>query len=41
MLKQKIITTTIAAFLAMGAGQAQAAEMLQKIGKGEGRVRIH
>jgi hypothetical protein len=40
MLKQKIITTTIAAFLAMGAGQAQAAEMLQKIGKGEGRVDI-
>jgi putative spermidine/putrescine transport system substrate-binding protein len=40
MLKQKIVTTTIAALLAMGTGQAQSAEMLQKIGKGEGRVDI-
>jgi len=40
MLKQKLFTTTIAALLAVGAGQAQAAEMLQKIGKGEGRVDI-
>ncbi len=40
MLKQKLFTTTIAALLAMGASQAQGAEMLQKIGKGEGRVDI-
>jgi putative spermidine/putrescine transport system substrate-binding protein len=40
MYTQKFITTLIAAALAFGAGQAQAAEMLKKIGKGEGRVDI-
>ncbi len=40
MLKQKLFTTLITASLAIGTGQAQAAEMLQKIGKGEGRVDI-
>ena len=40
MLKHKLITTTLAALLAVGVGQAQSAQMLQKIGKGEGRVDI-
>jgi putative spermidine/putrescine transport system substrate-binding protein len=40
MLQHKLITTTVAALLAVGVGQAQSAEMLQKIGKGEGRVDI-
>ena len=40
MLKLKLFTTTVAALLAVGVGQAQSAEMLQKIGKGEGRVDI-
>jgi len=40
MFTQKLMTTLIAAALAFGVGQAQAAEMLKKIGKGEGRVDI-
>ena len=40
MLKQRLLVTTAAALLAFGTGQAQSAEMLQKIGKGEGRVDI-
>ena len=40
MLKQKLVTTTVAAVLAFGVAQVQAANMLQKIGKGEGRVDI-
>jgi putative spermidine/putrescine transport system substrate-binding protein len=40
MLKQKLFVTTIAAVLAFGVGQAHAANMLQKIGQGEGRVDI-
>jgi putative spermidine/putrescine transport system substrate-binding protein len=40
MLKQKLVTTTVAAMLAFGVAQVQAADMLQKIGKGEGRVDI-
>ena len=40
MLQQKLVTTLVTASLALATGQAQAAEMLQKIGKGEGRVDI-
>ena len=40
MYTHKIMTTLIAAALAFGAGQGQAAEMLKKIGKGEGQVDI-
>jgi len=40
MLKQRLLVTTAAALLAFGTGQAQSAEMLQKIGKGEGSVDI-
>ena len=40
MFTQKLMTTLIAASLAFGAGQAQSAEMLKKIGKGEGQVDI-
>jgi putative spermidine/putrescine transport system substrate-binding protein len=40
MITQKFMTTLIAAALAFGAGQGQAAEMLKKIGKGEGQVDI-
>jgi putative spermidine/putrescine transport system substrate-binding protein len=40
MFTQKLMTTLIAAALAFGAGQGQAAEMLKKIGKGEGQVDI-
>jgi putative spermidine/putrescine transport system substrate-binding protein len=40
MLRQKLITTTVVAALAFGIGQAQAADMLTKVGKGEGRVDI-
>ena len=40
MLKQKLVTTTVAAMLAFGVAQVHAADMLQKIGKGEGRVDI-
>jgi putative spermidine/putrescine transport system substrate-binding protein len=40
MLNQRLLVTTAAALLAFGTGQAQSAEMLQKIGKGEGRVDI-
>jgi len=40
MFTQKFMTTLIAAALAFGAGQGQAAEMLKKVGKGEGQVDI-
>jgi len=40
MLKQRLLTTTAAALFALGSGHALAADMLQKIGKGEGRVDI-
>ena len=40
MYTHKIMTTLIAAALAFGAGQGQAAEMLKKIGKVEGQVDI-